>query len=152
MNLTLGFPEPAQKRMTARQTGLSGAIARFQEWMTKPDSPVRAIRHQAARAGEFVDFPEALAAPLRRALTARGIAQIYSHQAEAFEHASSGRNVVVVTPTASGKTLCYNLPVLNGLLADPHARAMYLFPTKALAEDQLQELQAAVALSTWAAS
>ena len=54
-----------------------------------------------------------------------------------------GRNVVVVTPTASGKTLCYNLPVLNRLLAEPDARAMYLFPTKALAEDQLHELQAA---------
>ena len=57
---------------------------------------------------------------------------------------SAGRNVVVVTPTASGKTLCYNLPVLNRLIADPGARAMYLFPTKALAEDQLQEFQAAV--------
>jgi len=144
MNLTLGFPEPAQKRMTARQTGLSGAIARFQEWMAAPDSPVRAIRHQPARPGEFADFPATLAAPLQRALTARGIAQLYSHQAEALEHAAAGRNVVIVTPTASGKTLCYNLPVLNGLLADPHARALYLFPTKALAEDQLQELQGAV--------
>ena len=68
----------------------------------------------------------------------RSIDRLYTHQAEAFSHASAGRNVVIVTPTASGKTLCYNLPVLNGLLADPNARAMYLFPTKALAEDQLQ--------------
>ena len=59
-------------------------------------------------------------------------------------HVAAGRNVVVVTPTASGKTLCYNLPVLNRLLTEPDARAMYLFPTKALAEDQLHELQAAI--------
>jgi len=63
------------------------------------------------------------------------------HQAEAFRLAAEGGNVVVVTPTASGKTLCYNLPVLNELLKDPDARAMYLFPTKALAEDQLHEFQ-----------
>jgi len=81
---------------------------------------------------------------LRTALANRGIERLYCHQAEAFEHTHSGRNVVIVTPTASGKTLCYNLPVLNLLLADPGARAMYLFPTKALAGDQLHELQSAV--------
>ena len=75
---------------------------------------------------------------------ARGVTQLYSHQAEAFTHSAAGKNVVVVTPTASGKTLCYNLPVLNGLMKDPHARALYLFPTKALAEDQLHEFQGAV--------
>src|ERR1700676_4035478 len=126
--------------MLARTTGLAGAIARFQEWMANPDSPVRAIRHQPAKDGEFVEFPELLALSLRQALQeGRGIAKLYSHQAEALAHAEGGRNVVVVTPTASGKTLCYNLPVLNTLIADPNARAMYLFPTKALAEDQLQE-------------
>src|SRR5579871_5234891 len=148
-NLTLAFPEQAfpeqaQERMAARRSGLSGAIARFQEWAADPDSPVRAVRHQPARPGEFRDFPEALAAPLQKAFAARGIERLYSHQAEAVEHSTAGRNVVVITPTASGKTLCYNLPVLNGLAADPQARALYLFPTKALAEDQLQELQGAV--------
>ena len=143
-NLTLAFPEAARERMAARQTGLFGAIERFEEWMARPDSPVRAIRRQEARPGEFVDFPEALAPGLQRALVTRGIPQLYSHQAEAFQHAAGGKNVVVVTPTASGKTLCYNLPVLNGLVADPHGRALYLFPTKALAEDQLHEFQAAV--------
>src|SRR5258708_426110 len=138
------FPEPTRERMLARQTGLAGAIARFQEWMADPDSPVRAIRHQPARDGVFADFPAALAAPLKQALITRGIRQLYSHQAAAFEHVARGANVVVVTPTASGKTLCYNLPVLNRLLDDPGARAMYLFPTKALAEDQLQEFQAGV--------
>jgi DEAD/DEAH box helicase domain-containing protein len=123
---------------------LAGAVERFQEWMANPDSPVRAIRHQPARSGEFADFPESLAPALRQALMARGIEQLYSHQAAAFSHSILGRNVTIVTPTASGKTLCYNLPVLNRLIAEPGARAMYLFPTKALAEDQLQEFQAAV--------
>jgi len=136
MNLTLDFPRKA--------TGLDGAIARFEEWMANPDSPVRAIRRLPARAGEFVEFPEALAPVLRQALVSRGIRQLYTHQGAAFENAMSGRNQVVVTPTASGKTLCYNLPVLNRLTEDPAARAMYLFPTKALAEDQLQEFQAAI--------
>src|SRR5581483_10507309 len=144
MNLTFSFPEPARERILARQTGLSGAIERFEQWMADPDSPVRAIRHQPARAGEFADFPETLPASLGAALAARGISRLYVHQAEALKHATAGRNVVVVTPTASGKTLCYNLPVLSGLLADPNARAMYLFPTKALAEDQLHKFQAAV--------
>src|SRR5271156_3628418 len=132
MNLTLGLPTtPAV---------FEGAIARFEEWMAHPDSPVRAIRRQAARDGEFAEFPESLAPVLRQGLIKRGIRQLYSHQADALSHADGGRNVVVVTPTASGKTLCYNLPVLNRLTADPGARAMYLFPTKALAEDQLDEL------------
>ncbi len=145
-----GFPEPESEleplseKILARRTGLTGAIARFQEWMADPDSPVRAIRHQPARSGVYVDFPGALAPSLKQSLVSRGIHQLYSHQALALQHAEAGRNVVVVTPTASGKTLCYNLPVLNRLIADPAARALYLFPTKALAEDQLQEFQAAV--------
>jgi DEAD/DEAH box helicase domain-containing protein len=149
MNLTLGFPDPvfpedAEQKMLARRTGLDGAIARFEQWMADPESPVRAIRKQEARAGVFVDFPDSLARSLKKALHERGIRQLYSHQGEALVHANAGRNVVVVTPTASGKTLCYNLPVLNKLVEDPAARALYLFPTKALAEDQLQEFQAAV--------
>jgi len=144
MNLTLGFPEPAQERILARQSGLSGAIERFEQWMADPDSPVRAVRRQTARLGEFAEFPETLEPNLQKALVTRGIDRLYTHQAEAFLHATAGHNTVIVTPTASGKTLCYNLPVLNGLLADPHARAMYLFPTKALAGDQLVEFQKAV--------
>src|SRR6185436_6986726 len=66
--------------------------------------------------------------------------RLYTHQAEAFEHVLAGRNVVTITPTASGKTLCYNAPVLNDILQDSSARALYLFPTKALAQDQLAEL------------
>ncbi len=87
-------------------------------------------------------FPPAVDERLQRALESRGISQLYTHQAEAIEHALAGRNVVVVTPTASGKTLCYNAPILNAILQDPSSRALYLFPTKALAQDQLAELQA----------
>jgi len=87
-------------------------------------------------------FPEATHPSLVQALKARGIERPYSHQAQAAELAFAGRAFVAVTPTASGKTLCYNLPVLTALLTDPGARALYLFPTKALAQDQLAELQA----------
>jgi DEAD/DEAH box helicase domain-containing protein len=85
------------------------------------------------------DFPEELAPALRAALCARGVAQLYSHQRAAWEHISAGRHTVVVTPTASGKTLCYNLPVLNAAIRD-RAKALYLFPTKALAQDQVAEI------------
>jgi len=87
-----------------------------------------------------MELPAALDDRLRQALQASGVEGLYSHQAEAVEHALAGENVIVVTPTASGKTLCYNLPVLQRLLAEPEARALYLFPTKALAHDQLQNL------------
>jgi DEAD/DEAH box helicase domain-containing protein len=93
-----------------------------------------------ARAAELAPLPGDLRPELAAALAARGIERLYSHQAEAYSHVRAGRHVVVVTPTASGKTLCYNLPVLQRLLEHPEARALYLFPTKALAQDQLAEL------------
>ena len=73
-------------------------------------------------------------------LAQRGIQRLYSHQAEAFRLAAAGQNVTVVTPTASGKTLCYNLPVLQRIATNPDARALYLYPTKALTYDQLDDL------------
>lgn len=91
--------------------------------------------------GSFVELPEDLSPPLRQALSERGIRRLYSHQAEAYALARQGRHWVVVTPTASGKSLCYNLPILNDLAADPDLRALYLFPTKALAQDQMAELR-----------
>ncbi|MDI3299051.1 MAG: DEAD/DEAH box helicase [Bacillota bacterium] len=94
------------------------------------------------REAEWRDWPEESPAGLRRALERRGVRRLYSHQLAAWEAARQGRNPVVVTPTASGKTLCYNLPVLERLLAEPEARALYLFPTKALAQDQRAELSA----------
>ncbi|HEY81405.1 MAG TPA: DEAD/DEAH box helicase [Caldilineae bacterium] len=94
-----------------------------------------------ARPPVYAAWPDALDPRLPLALAARGIARPYSHQAQATELALAGHHTLVVTPTASGKTLAYNLPVLHWLLNDPDARALYLFPTKALAQDQLQTLQ-----------
>ncbi len=105
------------------------------------DLHVTAVRRLEAAAAEYAPFPGAVDARLRAALATRGIEQLYTHQAEAVDYALSGRHVVVVTPTASGKTLCYNVPILTSILQDPSSRALYLFPTKALAQDQLAELQ-----------
>jgi DEAD/DEAH box helicase domain-containing protein len=108
------------------------------ELQAKPtDTLVRRIEERPPR---FAPWPEGLDTRLLYALHQQGIAEPYTHQAQAIEHAVAGRNVVVVTPTASGKTLCYNVPVLNTILKDRSARALYLFPTKALAQDQLDEL------------
>lgn len=96
---------------------------------------------QPARPARTAPLPDDLDRRLVAALHGRGITRLYSHQAEALALARSGQNLVVATPTASGKSLCYHLPVLQGLLADG-ARALYLFPTKALAQDQLAELLA----------
>lgn len=87
-------------------------------------------------------FPDWLDPHLQATLRTLGIYELYSHQREAIDAAHRGEHVAVVTPTASGKTLCYNLPVLNAILENPEARALYLFPTKALAQDQLANLYA----------
>jgi len=85
-------------------------------------------------------FPGFIDERLTKAMTKRGIKALYSHQSDALEAVHAGKNVVVVTPTASGKTLCYNLPVINRIMAEPDTRALYLFPTKALSADQVNEL------------
>src|SRR5215469_14366715 len=97
-----------------------------------------------ARAAEFAPLPPDLRPELAEALAARGIDRLYTHQAAAYDHVRAGRHLVVVTPTTSGKTLCYNLPILQRLLEHPSSRALYLFPTKALTQDQLAELGALV--------
>ena len=98
-----------------------------------------------ARAGDHAPFPEELDGGLRRLLRARGVERLYRHQADAWRHVRAGDNAVLVTPTASGKTLAYNLPILAHLLRDAGATALYLFPTKALARDQQAELAAMAA-------
>ena len=104
-----------------------------------------AVRRFPAEPARFADFPaRAVRHGSCDVLRARGIEQLYTHQRQAYDAVQDGRHTVVVTPTASGKTLCYNLPVLDRILKDPDARALYLFPTKALAQDQLAELYAMV--------
>jgi DEAD/DEAH box helicase domain-containing protein len=99
-----------------------------------------AVRHFPAREAQWADFPAWVREDLRATYQAKGIRRPYTHQAAAAESVHAGKNAVIVTPTASGKTLCYNLPVLNEILETPDTRALYLFPTKALAQDQLAEL------------
>ena len=95
-----------------------------------------------AQPGIYEPVPEFVPDALRDLLQRKGIEQLYSHQAQAVRAVQEGKDIVVVTPTASGKTLCYNLPVIKTLLEDEEARALYLFPTKALAQDQVAELMA----------
>jgi DEAD/DEAH box helicase domain-containing protein len=99
-----------------------------------------AIRHYPARPPQWADFPSWVHADLRAAYVEKGIRKLYTHQASVAEAVHGKKNAVVVTPTASGKTLCYNLPILNSILQNTDTRALYLFPTKALAQDQLAEL------------
>ena len=99
-----------------------------------------ALRRFPPQEARHADFPEDLDPRLADVMRLRGVDRPYTHQREAFDAVRAGRDTVVVTPTASGKTLCYNLPVLDTILKDPGARALYLFPTKALAQDQLAEL------------
>ena len=99
-----------------------------------------AVRHFPAREAQWAEFPAWVHPDLAAAYAAKGIRRLYTHQAAAAEAVHAGKNVVIVTPTASGKTLCYNLPILNAILENSDTRALYLFPTKALAQDQLAEL------------
>ncbi len=92
------------------------------------------------REAAYAAFPEGLDSRILPALERHHVHQLYTHQADAFAAIADGKDVVIVTPTASGKTLCYNLPVLNAILHNPDARALYLFPTKALSADQVSEL------------
>ncbi|MGG1399457.1 DEAD/DEAH box helicase [Bacillus salipaludis] len=89
---------------------------------------------------QTVSMPESLHPVLSRALNSKGIKELYTHQSNAYKTVMAGRSIVAVTPTASGKTLCYNLPVLQTILQNPNARALYMFPTKALAQDQKSEI------------
>lgn len=144
MNLSFDFGDDTsvnQVLAVSTTAPVSRIAARLEESMQKDGSPVRAMRHVAAQPARYAPFPQALDLKLRDALAQRGIDRLYIHQAAAIDHALAGRNAVVVTPTASGKTLCYNLPVAQSILAESGTRAIYLFPTKALAEDQRVELR-----------
>jgi DEAD/DEAH box helicase domain-containing protein len=134
----------ARRTDPARDMALQGGLDRLTGGLLAPhDAPegrVTAVRVLPAQPGRFAPFPSTLDGRLCAALRSRGVEQLYLHQAAAIEHAVARRHLVITTPTASGKTLCYNAPVLSAVLRDPSARALYLFPTKALAQDQLAEL------------
>ena len=135
---------PARRTDPAHDQALSAALDRLtggaQDRADNPDGWITTIRRLPPLEARYAAFGGDLDARLCEALRHRGVDQLYTHQALAIDHALAGRHVVVTTPTASGKTLCYNAPVLSTILRDPSARALYLFPTKALAQDQLAEL------------
>ncbi len=97
--------------------------------------------HLPARPARYGQLERPLPEPLAQALVAIGATRLYAHQAQAINAARDGHDVILATSTASGKTLAYNVPVLEAVLQDPQARAFYLFPTKALAQDQLRALR-----------
>jgi DEAD/DEAH box helicase domain-containing protein len=130
--------EPKQVALQSALSVLASGTA-----LDRPDTPdevVTAVRRLPAIEAAYAPFPDGIDPRLKAAFEARGVRQLYTHQAEAFAHVAAGRQVVITTPTASGKTVCYNLPVLDAILKNPAARALYLFPTKALAQDQMAEL------------
>src|SRR5688500_3957982 len=136
---------PARRTLEPKQVALQSALSVLASGLAvdRPDTPdevVTAVRRLPAIEAAYAPFPEGIDPRLKTAFEKRGVHQLYTHQAEAFEHVINGRQVVITTPTASGKTLCYNLPVLDRILKNPATRALYLFPTKALAQDQMAEL------------
>jgi DEAD/DEAH box helicase domain-containing protein len=115
-------------------------------WKRDPETAPNLVAWQTLppRPAQTYPFPDDLPAPVNQTLIAAGIHTLYSHQLEAWIHARAGGNVILSTSTASGKTLAYNLPVFAALLGDFNARALYLFPTKALAQDQFSNLQSLI--------
>lgn len=115
----------------------------LQQWKEDPAFMSNVTRWEVVpeSKGLYRDLPEYLDPQLAEALRRRGIEKLYSHQAAALDSVEQGNHTVVVTPTASGKTLCYNLPVVSAVIKEPSSRALYLFPTKALSQDQVAELR-----------
>jgi DEAD/DEAH box helicase domain-containing protein len=128
---------PSQPRSLETVHNLLGSLVAHY----RHEDVLTAVRQIPAREAKFRPMPDWVASALVEAYRNKGIRELYSHQAVTADLVRNGTNVVVVTPTASGKTLCYNLPVLSAVLENSDTRALYLFPTKALAQDQLAELQ-----------
>jgi DEAD/DEAH box helicase domain-containing protein len=141
-SLVIPFPKPSTLDSPRSSTSLA-RVSRVLDTFASRDHNseiLTSVRHYPAREAQWADFPDWVHPDLRDAYHAKGIRKLYTHQAAAAEAVHAGKNLVVVTPTASGKTLCYNLPILNAILKHSGTRALYLFPTKALAQDQLAEL------------
>src|SRR5512139_4230485 len=123
-------------------------------WKRDPETAPNLVawRTLPPRSAQTQPLPVDLPASIQQTLIAAGIHSLYSHQFEAWTQSRLGQNVILSTGTASGKTLAYNLPVFASLLEDPNARALYLFPTKALTQDQLSTLErfnASLTSDTW---
>lgn len=135
-----------------RRTTFASVISPVEEYVTAlldSERMAHQVAHHRMLDGHDARHGEprrAWAEPVKSALSLMGIETLYAHQAEAADHVRAGHHVVVATPTASGKTLCYNLPVMERCLADPEAKALYLFPLKALAQDQLKGFNELAAL------
>ncbi|MCK9273863.1 MAG: DEAD/DEAH box helicase [Syntrophales bacterium] len=120
------------------------------EWLARKKNQrhfsdnIMAVKNISASEGKFVPYPEWIDSRFKAVLEARGYGKLYSHQGSAIGFVRQEQNVILVTPTASGKTLCYNIPVLQNILEAPESRALYLFPTKALAQDQMHEIHSLV--------
>src|SRR6188472_2165698 len=117
----------------------AGTIETLERLIAEPEIAQSVVAHRVLpeRPAQTAPFPQWLDKRLVRALHGQGIEMLYTHQAESLDALKCGEDIVVVTPTASGKSLCFNLPVLQAVAEDPAARALYLFPTKALSQDQL---------------
>ncbi|NEW06476.1 DEAD/DEAH box helicase [Paenibacillus sp. SYP-B3998] len=125
-------------------TGKFSSIIEMIDWIRKAPEIMSQVTYWHTippRDPKLAVFPDGLHEGIRVALEHKNIDRLYTHQADSFREVIAGRHVVTVTPTASGKTLCYNLPVLQKILENDASRALYLFPTKALAQDQVAELQ-----------
>ncbi len=125
-------------------SGPRGLSAVVQMWQADGGLWRNVVLHEREEGNQasYADFSEQVDPRIREAFRSRGIERLFSHQAEAFRLTAAGKDLVVATPTASGKSLCYNLPVMNALAADADAKAMFLFPTKALSRDQENALRA----------
>jgi len=129
----------------SREENLAKSLKTLKEIGVKNES-IRAIKHLPTREGQYREYPSDVHPKLVEALKKKEFSRLYSHQHSSWELLKKGKSIAVVTPTASGKTLCYNLPVLDAILTNPSARAIYLFPTKALAQDQRAELDETIKL------
>lgn len=116
--------------------------ALLDEWVKDPrkKQQIQSIHVIEPRESKTVPFPDDLDETIKNALMKRGITELYTHQGSSYQHARAGQSITTITPTASGKSLCYHLPVLQSIAEDPKSRAIYLFPTKALAQDQKSDL------------
>jgi len=123
----------------SRESQLFAALETLKKSSLYTDS-ITAIKHIPVQEGQYREYPEDIHPALVKVLQDRGFSRLYTHQLQSWQLLRDQKNVVIVTPTASGKTLCYNLPVLDSILKNPSSRAIYLFPTKALSQDQRAEL------------